>query len=180
MIPPQVLENACLRGQRIHDLCEDYVKTGNTFCPVISDQPYFESFIKWFDSRVEAYYFAEHRITSDSAMLTGRIDLLVKMKGDIDGATVIDIKTCAQEAVSWKLQTAAYQWLCEEEFKCMVIRRGSLLLSKNGRSAKFLEYDDYTYHWRVFKSLLEAHMFFDSYEENPYRKKAESFMLNSS
>lgn len=180
MIPPQVLENASRRGNRVHDLCEDYVKTGETFCPVLSDKPYLESFMKWFDSRVEVYYFAEHRITSDSARLTGQIDLLVKMKGDAEGATLVDIKTCAQEAVSWKLQTAAYQWLCEEELKCVVIRRGSLLLNKNGGGPNFFEYDDYSYHWKVFKGLLETHMFFDHHEENPYRKKEEEGILNVS
>lgn len=171
-IPPKVLNKAAERGNIIHDMCEKYVKE-EFFIIDERYELYFFSFRNWYDKYVEHLYVVEERLWNLELRLTGKIDLLLKMKGDGYGSTLIDIKTPQAPSLSWNLQTAAYQWLCENENAWHISRRACLILSKEGRTAKLIEYTDYPSSWQTYRGLLDAFVFFDQNECNPYCKKPQ-------
>lgn len=170
-IPRETLEKASDRGTRVHDYCSAYA-LGATVIGIDDDcKPYFNSFKEWFDMLDVEVFFSEKRFFSKKAMLTGKIDLVCRVEG-VSDCVVIDIKTPQSQLVSWKLQTAAYQWLLKDNGHT-VVHRGCLMLSNKGRTAKFARYDDFEEAWGIYKGLLEAYTYFDAVGQNKFSRKEE-------
>jgi len=159
MIEPAVLANASDRGTRVHNFCELYAKN-LLIEPVDEDcKPYVESFIEWFDNFVGEVLHVEERLYCDDLKITGQIDLICKLKGS-DRIYIIDLKTPQTSSKSWKLQTAAYQYLSVIGLGYFIQERGCLMLDKNGGQAKFISYTDYEKDSTLYFSALKLYRFF--------------------
>ncbi len=164
MIPEEVLEKAADRGRRIHKYCEMYSQ--GLFYNVDDDcRNQMMCFEKWFDENVVKVIFCEKRIYHPIYMLTGCVDMLAILKGDIQ-PSVIDIKSTCNTYKSWSLQTAAYQMLLQDILEIKPISRIAINLPKTGNSIKVLEYGNYDEDIRLYLNCLELYRFL-----NPEKKK---------
>lgn len=158
-IPPEVLEEAKLRGSMAHGLFASYALC--LWIPAVPENciGYFDSFKRWFDSTVELVVAVEKRLNHPIHRYTGQLDLLCKIKGD-EGYALIDHKTPAALQLSWRVQTAAYRELGLLEYPD-IFRTGTLRLSKEGRKAKFDEHTTtLAQDFAIFLNCLSAYKFF--------------------
>lgn len=137
-VPPDVLEEAKLRGSMAHDLF-----AAHALCLWVPSVPencigYFDSFRRWFDSTVVRVVAVEKRMVHPVYNYTGQLDLLCGIKGD-EGDTLLDHKTPIALYKAWALQCAAYKGVADLEYP-NIKRTGSLRLSQAGKAAKFNEY----------------------------------------
>ena len=154
-----ILENAADRGTRVHAYCESYA-LGLFVEDIDNDcKNYVEVFKKWFDQTVEKILFTETRLNSPTLKVSGQFDLMVILKGD-SKPSIIDLKTPAQPLNSWRLQTAAYQMLCDECLGKIDTRRICLLLPKIGDNAKVCEYEDHALDQYLFSKAVQLYRFF--------------------
>lgn len=160
-INPEVLANAARRGELVHQLCE--LHASSLFIPEIDEdcKPYFEAFIKWFDSTVKETVCLEQRINSQKYKLSGKCDMVVILKYD-ELPTIVDIKTPQITHNSWQLQTAAYRLLLREELGINCHRRLCIKLPKKGSMAVTVEYENHVRDERLFLNALELYRFFET------------------
>ena len=138
-IPEDVLEYASWRGTEVHRLCAVYAMG----LPIIGEIPpscagFFWSFQAWFDTCVEDVRLVEEELVHPAYGYHGHPDLIATLRGD-PGPTMIDLKTPSVEAPAWKLQLAGYDELARAN-DMPVIRCGSLMLKRDGGTAKLKEY----------------------------------------
>ena len=138
-IDPAVLQNAADRGTRVHKYCELYAQNMLIEIPDLDCIGYVNSFKKWFDKNVDQVISLEKRLNHPEYKISGKYDLLIKLKGS-DDIILIDIKTPQSPALSWSLQTAAYQLLIEEVLGTFVDWRFCLILDKKGGQAREVKY----------------------------------------
>lgn len=158
-IDPAVLNKAKDRGKRVHKYCELYVQ--NLLIEKIDEdcKPYVESFMQWFDKRVENVWASELRLSCSKYLISGKFDLLATINGDTQ-ETLIDYKTPQQVSQSWKLQTAAYRYLLRSTQGINVPRRVCLILDKDGGLPNFREHTDHDHDERLFLNAVELFHFF--------------------
>lgn len=124
--------------------------------------PYVESFRAWFHENAQSVFLTEKRINSKTHMLSGQIDLICTLAGQVDPQThaLIDIKTPSAAAKTWNLQTAAYRMLALEAFpELQGLRRFVLQLSRTGGEARLVEHTDIQDE-KIFLGALHLHRFF--------------------
>ena len=157
-IDPAVLANAADRGQRVHSYCEAYAL--NEFVGEYDEdcQGYMKSFIPWFDENVESVLMSEKRFNCPFLLLSGKLDMIVKLKGCHQSA-LIDFKTPVKECATWDLQLAAYYDLAKSSMH--IERRQVIQLSKSGKPAKIIEYKNHENSVALFLSALELYKFFN-------------------
>lgn len=160
MIPPEVLANAADRGTRVHDYCNSYAN--NIFLSHIDEdcEGYVKSFIKWYDDNVEKLISSEERIYNNEYMLTGKYDMIVRLKNDHRN-TLIDIKTPVQSSRSWALQLSAYEILIRADSGVPIHRRIVVQLPKSGGKSKQIEYEDHKKDQNLFLSALHLYHHFN-------------------
>lgn len=156
----EVLEKAADRGTRAHRLCELHAKS-MLFEPIPDDcKPYVESFQRWFDSAIESVLHTEQRLYCKTHMITGQVDLIAKIKGS-DAFTIIDIKTPQTECPTWRLQTAGYRHLVNEELRLFGTNRACLMLSAKGGDAKLVYHTEHLKDNELFFSALKLYNYFN-------------------
>jgi hypothetical protein len=159
--PKSTLANAADRGTRVHKFCEIHA-LGLFLSEVDQDcKPYVEAFQRWFDEMVTELVVAEQRINHPEYQISGKYDLLVKLKGD-ELPTIIDIKTPLTTSNTWALQTAAYKILTVDCLGTIVGRRAVLMLPRDNAEARFLEYTDHERDERLFLQALSLYRFFQT------------------
>lgn len=158
-VPPAVLAHAAERGERIHRYCELYSLSMLIEEPDEECKPYVDSFIRWFDYSVACVIHSELRISSKKYKLSGKFDLLVKMKGDTE-LTIVDIKSPQTKSSTWQLQTAAYRFLLREELKINAHRRICLIVDNEGGNIRVVEYSNHDLDERLYLNAFELHRFF--------------------
>jgi hypothetical protein len=158
-IDPVTLAKAADRGTRVHKYCELYSQ--NLLIEKVDGdcRPYFESFIQWFDTMIEEVWVSEMRLSCNKYLITGKLDMVATIKGD-KTETLIDFKTPQQSSLSWQLQTAAYRYLMRITQGIDLSRRISLLLDKEGKLPKIVEYTNHEADERLFLSAVELFYFF--------------------
>ena len=157
-IDPSTLANAADRGTRVHAYCEAHA-LGLFVDQVDADcKNYFDVFVKWFDEMVVDVFCTEKRVNSEKLRLSGAFDLVALLKGD-DELSLIDIKTPANPATSWQLQTAAYKILAKEA-DIHVARRICLMLPKTSDHPTVIEYREHDRDEKLFLNALELYRFF--------------------
>lgn len=158
-IDAAVLKKAADRGTRVHKYCELYVQ--NLLIEKVDDEckPYVDSFIQWFDSMVKEVWVSEMRLSCSKYLISGKLDLIVTLKGDTT-ETLVDLKTPQQASQSWQLQTAAYRYLMRVSQGIDITRRVCLILDKEGKLPKLVEYTDHERDERLFLSAAELFHFF--------------------
>lgn len=158
-IPPQVLQNACDRGTKVHAYAQLHAE-GTYFPEPDGDIAlYVSCFTDWFDAVVGEIVGLEMRLYDDDLRLTGAVDAVIKFKGT-DELVLVDYKTSASVSKGWALQTAAYAHLLELN-GIKVARRLCLQLNKDGRAAKVKEYTNYEQDLKLYKAALQLHRFFE-------------------
>lgn len=158
-IDPDVLEKAKERGTRVHKYCELYVQ--NLLIEKVDEEckPYVDSFIQWFDVMVKEVWVSEMRLSCSNYLISGKLDLIVTLKGDTT-ETLVDIKTPQQASQSWQLQTAAYRYLMRVSQGIDIPRRVCLILDREGKLPKLVEYTNHERDERLFLSAAELFHFF--------------------
>lgn len=160
-IPKDVLEKAADRGTRVHHYCELYSRHF-LFEEVDEDcKNYVDSFKRWFDAEVEEIMMIENRINNPLYMLSGKIDLVAKLRST-GKFTIIDIKTPATPSKTWPLQTSAYSWLLDHVSKIKVVNRGCLVLPKCAKHAEFIEHKNHSIDRERFTCALNLHYYFNT------------------
>ncbi len=161
-VPPEVLEAAADRGQRVHTACHAYVM-GLFDNPGEDAQGYVDGFKAWFDRRVDDVFGAEIELKSQSGFdcfsgVVGHPDLIVKMKGE-ETLTLVDIKTPATLLRIWNVQLAAYKAL---SFKngIDIDRMAILRLKPDGKSIFTEVKDDSGHYINGFIKAYDAWKFF--------------------
>jgi len=109
-VDKQVLENACVRGTRVHKACEGIAKGIDGWDLPEEYQGYVDSFKKWF-GRGKNFAEVEKRLYCPKLGITGQIDFIVKEPG---GCIIVDLKTSQRESKSWLLQGTAYSYLAKQ------------------------------------------------------------------
>ncbi len=171
MIDPAVLANAADRGTRVHEYCNAYAN--NIFLAEVDEdcQGYVDSFIQWYDDNVVKLLYSEERIYDDATMTTGRFDLVAQLRNndqpfmlDNDEITLIDIKTPMAISRAWGIQLSSYSYLIEKNMNVKIDRRIVVKLSKDGKKAKEVEYEDHEKDRNLFFSAL--HLYHHFYNKN--------------
>jgi hypothetical protein len=159
-IDPTTLAQAADRGSRVHKYCEMHAL--NLFvCDYDEDcKNYVESFKEWFDEMVESVVHNEVRMNSKKYRVSGKFDMIVKIKGD-PGLTIVDLKTPASHSLSYPLQTAAYRLLAQECLNVTADRRICLMLPKHGGKAKVFEHTDHEKDQDLFLQALKLYRHFN-------------------
>lgn len=109
-VPLDVLANACLRGQRVHDYCTAWVR--NLWVSDIEPEYelYLDAFKQWADDKVDDCKHSNVRLYDDVKRFTGEYDLIVKLR--TGQHALIDIKTTCVKSKTWPVQLSAYAHLC--------------------------------------------------------------------
>ncbi len=157
-VPKDILEHAAKRGTAIHTYATAYAR--GDFVPTINEEyePYFNSFVKWYDENVEKLIFSETRLYHEQLKYCGKPDLVVNLKGSKDNI-LIDIKTSASIYQTYPVQLAAYMDLLNvNNLHC---QRGIILkLKKEGKIARDYDYGDCNPYYRIFLFSLELYNHF--------------------
>lgn len=105
-VPRNVLKKSQEIGTDVHQAIEMYYKGDMKVLDRVRF-PYFESFLKWNDVFTPEPIIIEERFYDDELMVTGRIDLLAKVNGEL---MLIDFKTGSSiNAEAWRLQGTFYR-----------------------------------------------------------------------
>ncbi len=146
-VPPDVLTRAAERGTRVHLACSNYVSGFMVPNMTADEQPYFNSFKRWFDATVDETISVEQEYRCDIHKFIGHPDIVCVLKGD-SRICVVDLKTPRTTSPSWRLQLAAYAWLTKAH-RCF-----SLRLSPEGKRALVDEATDWGHDLNFFCNAL--------------------------
>lgn len=161
-ISPVVLDAACERGTKVHEICAMIARGEFVVGIDPAYQGYIDSFRRWYDAVVDVLIFAEERLADMQFGFHGQPDLLVKSKyGEI---LMVDLKTTAAKSKVWRLQLAAYSHLVTLAYPDTgPFRAGSLRLSPVGKTPKMDWYDGSgATDLNVFVSALNVFRYFNS------------------
>lgn len=157
-INQEVVQNAALRGTRVHQFCHSYIK--KLWQPDITEeeQLYVDSFSRWFNKENPEYVLAEERFYCDKYFFSGQIDYLFKGKKD-NHYLLVDLKTPQAAQKSWGIQLAAYAYLANQNGfsieEAKVVR-----LCKKGKNPTIHCYDNLPELWDLFEGFLKIYNFF--------------------
>lgn len=113
-VPVELVENAGLRGTKVHNICEGII---SGFGEVGVDEetwPYVESFKQWWKDGDGFQVIAqEERFFNDVEAITGQCDNIFL----IDNAlALVDYKTSYKASKTWQVQAEAYYWLAKDKY----------------------------------------------------------------
>lgn len=137
-IPKDVLENKCAIGTQVHEAINSDI-TGDF--PFVDEQSvgYFDSFLQWKKIMAPEFVETETRYFDDGLRLTGCIDCLIRIPGEVL-PLLVDFKTSAQEGKTWSMQAHLYRYLLKENGKSVAARFLFIKLDKYGAMPKVFEY----------------------------------------
>lgn len=131
-----VLDRAKMRGQIVHELCEEYLLCGEIDENAVESEilPYIASFIEWARTYNPIVLFTEKRLFSANMGYCGCLDLLCYID---DKLTLIDYKTTsAIDKKSLSVQLSGYEQLVYHCLGKKVEQFMVLHLKKNGYTYK--------------------------------------------
>lgn len=138
----RISTRAANRGTRVHQLCEDYLKTGNAN-PDIFDVEIFNS-IKPHLNSIDNVHCLETPLYSDHLRVAGTVDCIAEFNGKL---AVIDFKTASRvkerdEIHNYFMQTSAYAVAFEERTGIPVGRMVIIMAIDNEQPKIFIEKRD--------------------------------------
>ena len=110
-IPQQILERARNRGSLVHELCEEYLLTGDIEVEELDPEVlnYIYSFVEWYKTYRPKILYTELQIFSEE--FCGTLDLVAEIDNKI---LLIDYKTTSViDKKSLSVQLCGYKKLCE-------------------------------------------------------------------
>lgn len=160
-VDAEVLERACVRGTKVHKICEGIVR-GIEGWEIPEDyQGYIKSFRSWWDQG-RIISSIEERFYCDDLCITGQVDLVVEGP---KGAMIVDLKTSQQESKSWWLQGSAYAYLAKK--KGYDVKEIMFLkLNRDGKPAREYFYEE---NMELFSECLNVYRYF--YGKRPRKTK---------
>ena len=138
----RVSARASARGTRVHQLCEDYLRTGNAE-PDIFDAEMFGA-IRFLLDQIDEIHCLEDPLYSDHLQVAGTVDCI----GDFQGRlSVIDFKTASKpkdrdDIHNYFMQTAAYAVAFEERTGIPIGRLVIIMAVDNDDPRWFIEKRD--------------------------------------
>lgn len=156
-VPPAILEQAAMRGTRVHAACAAHALGVFVAAQGPDAQPYFDSFCQWFDQAVEEVIAVEQRLVHPLGFC-GHPDLIVRIQGD-DCLSVVDNKTPRAAGKTWAAQLAAYLKMAQEAGH-NAKRAMSLRLKSDGTYPVLDEYTLTEADWAGFLNAFYAHRYF--------------------
>jgi hypothetical protein len=165
-IPVEVLQEAADRGTWVHEMIAAKLKgtaaTGDSG-RFDTSAGFLKSFDKWAARYLDHVFAVEKRFVHPTYDYTGQIDLIARIT---DGSLlVIDLKTPATAARSWRLQTAAYVELVNRNkingLNRQIHESGTLRLFRDGRIGKLNRYVSTRDDFLIFLYALNVHRFFE-------------------
>ena len=164
-IPIDTLANACIRGTKVHDYCEAYIK--GLFMPEIEPeyQPYVGAFIAWAEDNIHQLLYSGVRLYDDTLRFSGEYDCIVVLKGSKQIA-LLDLKTSANASKSWPIQLAAYKHLCDVNGYDVESVMNIHLKKTKLATVKVVEIPNKNLmpSWQIFTSALACYDYFDRKE----------------
>lgn len=161
-----VLENAAVRGTKVHVIC-DAIMQGIGIPDVPEElKGYIESFETWACGK--DFVKKPPRMYCDTLGITGEIDGIYQSP-IVEGvlvrteSTLFDLKTPSRESKTWALQLSAYHYLARLNGH-QIDKIESVRLRKDGKEAVVHNYDPAVC-LPIFKCCLCAYRFF-----NPKKK----------
>ena len=151
----RVSSRASQRGTQIHQLCEDYIKTGIAE-PSIFDAEMFNSIVPHLDC-IDNIHALEEPLYSHHLQVAGTVDCIAEYNGKL---SVIDFKTSSRAKLrddvhGYFMQTSAYAVAFEELTGIPVSRLVIIMAVDNDEPIIFIEKRD---DWiRGFISLREEY-----------------------
>jgi genome maintenance exonuclease 1 len=138
----RISAKASSRGTRVHQLCEDYLRSG-TAVPDIFDQEMFSS-IKPLLDQVDNIHCLETPLWSDHLQVAGTVDCIGEFQGKL---SVIDFKTASRpkdrdDIHNYFMQTAAYAVAFEERTGIPIGRLVIIMAIDNDEPRWFIEKRD--------------------------------------
>jgi hypothetical protein len=134
-IPKFILEEAAKRGKEVHLSCESIVK-GMGRMPIKQQwEQYVDSFLKWYDP--DCKWLMPERLFCDELKITGLVDLVIEFEGRY---YLYDLKTSAQENITWPLQLSAYSYLLNICSKIIIDKMYVVILKKDGSEPEVKSY----------------------------------------
>ena len=151
-IDPTILENAAVRGTKVHNICEGIVNGIDGWEIPEELKGYVDSFRKWWGKGHDVVE-VEKRFYCDELGITGQVDLILKTK---KGHVIVDLKTSLQESKSWMLQGSAYSYMAREagfDVQEIIFIR----LRRDGSEPKFHHYKE---NIELYKECLNVYRHF--------------------
>lgn len=134
-INPQVLQNACDRGTKVHKICEGIMLGLGEYDVSEDIKGYIDSFNHWWGEGKEVLH-VERRFWCNKYFITGQVDLVMNTE---EGLVIVDLKTSAKSSKTWPIQGSAYHYLASKAGlhinKILFVQ-----LRKNGKPPKIHEY----------------------------------------
>lgn len=158
-VPPDILENAALRGTRVHAICANLAK--GAWIPDSTIEPeylgYIQSYRKWEASVVKKYSVIEKRYYHDGYGYTGQVDAVIQtIKNQL---ALVDFKTSAKPHKTHRVQMAAYvDMLFEHDLDVDLAML--VYLDKDGAYPRVEEHAHLIDELDVFLGALKCYYFF--------------------
>ena len=161
-IPAEIRESAAERGSLVHACIESKLNGHEIHIVPDETRPFLDSFYLFWTSHSHLYkdklIETEKRLYCDQYFFTGCIDLIVS---DNDNRTyILDWKTSASPHKSWRLQAAAYKYLCEVNDYNNVDSLTFVRLDRQGGRPTLHKYENYLEDFEMFLSCLNIYRFF--------------------
>ncbi len=169
-VPPNILENACVRGTTVHSLCGALAKGAWLDLGTIDEDyvGYIKSFLAWF-VHVDEVLVVEKRYSNQ--IYTGQIDFICKMK---DGRTaLVDLKTSSKPQKTYPLQMCAYKNLLSHhnvEVDCAII----VYLDRSAKDPTLDTIEFFEEYNSVWQAALTCWQYFHKRKKNGRSKSRSS------
>lgn len=126
----EILKYTSDRGNVVHYMCEEYLKTG--VVPEVSNKLFYYLFLKikdWLDKNIVDVILQEEMLFSNKLKIAGRVDLIANT---VNGLQIIDFKTSTNIKVeeyiqNYFMQCAAYS-VCYYEMTGKFINNFSVVI----------------------------------------------------
>ena len=149
------------RGTAVHNKAHAYLV--GLWSPPLPPgwQPYFDSFMRWADARIDKVILAEERMTSELYGYNGKPDLIAVLRGEEEN-TLADWKTALAPSWWWVLQNVSYRQLAHENgiptYKGISVR-----LKGDGSMPKIYDYSNRSF--QVDLNVFLAGLVMDNFKK---------------
>lgn len=148
-VKTDILENAAVRGTKVHAACEGVARGLDPWELSPECQGYFDSFMRWWEKGQDVLA-VEKRFFSDRLGITGQVDFILDTPR---GHLICDLKTSAQESKTWRYQGSAYSYLAREAGYEPV----GIMFLKLDRDGKYPREYYYEENMEMFCKVLEVY-----------------------
>ena len=156
------LRPAALRGSFVHECIENRIAGFENEIADPTIQNYMKSFdIFWEDTKdifAGSAIIQEERLYCDNWKISGKPDLVIAFP---EHTYVIDWKTSAKTYKYWRLQAAAYRYLCEVNNYKNIDTVLFVRINKLGKRPILNKYETYYEDLETFHQCLELYNWFD-------------------